>query len=59
LQNSKAQQLARRTQALDLPMFCWSRQDVLPRGEKTNLKLIAQKTLAAGVIIASYLPVTN
>lgn len=40
-------------------MFCWSRQDVLPRGEKTNLKLIAQKTLAAGVIIASYLPVTN
>jgi dihydrofolate reductase len=28
-------------------------------GEKTKLKLIAQKTLATGVIVASYRPVTT
>jgi hypothetical protein len=51
--------LARRTQALDSPMFCRSRQVALPGGEKKNLKLIAPKTLATGVIVASYLPVTT
>jgi dihydrofolate reductase len=41
------------------PCFVGRGKMFFREGEKTHLKLIAQKTLAAGVIIASYLPVTN
>jgi dihydrofolate reductase len=40
------------------PCFVGHGKLLFREGEKTNLKLIAQKTLATGVIVASYQPVT-
>ena len=41
------------------PCFVGRGRLLFREGEKTNLKLIAQKTLATGVIVASYQPVTT
>ena len=41
------------------PCFVGRGKLLFREGEKTNLKLIAQKTLATGVIVASYQPVTT
>jgi dihydrofolate reductase len=40
------------------PCFVGRGKLLFREGEKTNLKLIAQKTLTTGVIVASYQPVT-
>jgi dihydrofolate reductase len=41
------------------PCFVGRGMLLFREGEKSNLKLIAQKTLATGVIVASYQPMTN
>jgi len=41
------------------PCFVGGGKLLFREGEKTNLKLIAQRTLATGVIVASYQPVTT
>jgi len=41
------------------PCFVGDGKLLFRAGEKTNLKLIAQKTLATGVIVATYQPVTS
>ena len=41
------------------PCFVGHGKLLLQEGEKTKLKLIAHKTLATGVIVASYQPVTS
>jgi dihydrofolate reductase len=41
------------------PCFVGRGKLLFREGEKTSLKLIAQKTLATGVIVASYQPVTT
>jgi len=41
------------------PCFVGHGKLLFREGEKTNLKLIAQKTLATGVIVATYQPVTG
>jgi dihydrofolate reductase len=41
------------------PCFVGRGKLLFREGEKTNLKLIAQKTLPTGVIVASYQPVTT
>lgn len=41
------------------PCFVGRGKLLFREGEKTKLKLIAQKTLATGVIVASYQPVTT
>jgi dihydrofolate reductase len=40
------------------PCFVGRGKLLFREGEKTNLKLIAQKTLGTGVIVASYQPAT-
>jgi dihydrofolate reductase len=41
------------------PCFVGRGKSLFREGEKTKLKLIAQKTSALGVIVASYQPVTT
>jgi dihydrofolate reductase len=41
------------------PCFVGQGKLLFHEGEKTDLRLIAQKTLATGVIVASYQPVTS
>jgi dihydrofolate reductase len=41
------------------PCFVGQGKLLFREGEKANLKLVAQKTLATGVIVASYQPVTS
>jgi dihydrofolate reductase len=41
------------------PLFVGRGKVLFHEGEKTKLKLVRQKTLATGVIVASYQPVTD